>query len=76
MLICDCIRIQTNSKNWHFFWRGGGGGGIGCWLPVDEILIRILFLLKDIFESSNIVLREVKKLHCKCLMINKCHDLV
>lgn len=71
MLICDCIRIQTNSKNWHFFW----GGGIGCWLPVDEILIRILFLLKDIFESSNIVVREVKKLHCKCLMINKCHDL-
>lgn len=67
MLICDCIRIQTNSKNWPFF---GAGGGIGCWLPVDEILIRILFLLKDIFESSNIVLREVKKLHCKCLMIN------
>ena len=53
----------------------GGGGGIGCWLPVDEILIRILFLLKDIFESSNIVLREVKKLHCKFVMINKCHDL-
>lgn len=52
-----------------------GGGGIGCWLPVDEILIRILFLLKDIFESSNIVLREVKKLHCKFVMINKCHDL-
>ena len=76
MLICDCIRIQTNSKNWHFFLAGGWGGGIGCWLPVDEILIRILFLLKDIFESSNIVLREVKKLHCKCLMINKCHDLV
>ena len=74
MLICDCIRIQINSKNWHFFFWGGGG--IGCWLPVDEILIRILFLLKDIFESSNIVLREVKKLHCKCLMINKCHDLV
>lgn len=71
MLICDCIRIQTNSKNWHFL----GGGGIGCWLPVDEILIRILFLLKDIFESSNIVLREVKKLHCKCVMINKNHDL-
>lgn len=67
MLICDCIRIQTNSKNWPFL---GGWGGIGCWLPVDEILIRILFLLKDIFESSNIVLREVKKLHCKCLMIN------
>ena len=72
MLICDCIRIQINSKNWHFFW---GGGRIGCWLPVDEILIRILFLLKDIFESSNIVLREVKKLHCKFVMINKCHDL-
>ena len=71
MLICDCIRIQINSENWHFF----GVGGIGCWLPVDEILIRILFLLKDIFESSNIVLREVKKLHCKCLVINKCHDL-
>lgn len=71
MLICDCIRIQTNSKNWPFL----GGGGIGCWLPLDEIVIRILFLLKDIFESSNIVLREVKKLHCKCLMINKCHDL-
>ena len=32
MLICDCIRIQTNSKNWHFFWRGGGGGAlvVGC----------------------------------------------
>ena len=44
MLICDCIRIQTNSKNWHFW--GGAGRGIGCWLPVDEILIRILFLLK------------------------------
>lgn len=73
MLICDCIRIQTNSKNWPFL--GGGRGGIGCWLPLDEIVIRILFLLKDIFESSNIVLREVKKLHCKCLMINKCHDL-
>lgn len=72
MLICDCIRIQTNSKNWPFL---GGGRGIGCWLPLDEIVIRILFLLKDIFESSNIVLREVKKLHCKCLMINKCHDL-
>ena len=74
MLICDCIRIQTNSKNWHFL-VGVGGGGIGCWSPVDEILIRILFLLKDIFESSNVVLKEVKKLHCKCLMINKCHDL-
>ena len=73
MLICDCIRIQTNSKNWPFL--GGGGRGIGCWLPLDEIVIRILFLLKDVFESSNIVLREVKKLHCKCLMINKCHDL-
>ena len=24
MLICDCIRIQTNSKNWHFFFFGGG----------------------------------------------------
>ena len=71
MLICDCIRIQINSKNWHFFWVGG----IGCWLPVDEILIRILFLHKDIFESSNIVLREVKKLHCKFVMINKYHDL-
>ena len=23
MLICDCIRIQTNSKNWPFL--GGGG---------------------------------------------------
>ena len=32
MLICDCIRIQINSKNWHFFWVGG----IGCWLPVDS----------------------------------------
>ena len=29
MLICDCIRIQTNSKNWHFF-----GGGGGHWLLV------------------------------------------
>ena len=75
MLICDCIRIQTNSKNWPFFGGGGGGRGIGCWLPLDEIVIRILFLLKDIFESSNIVLREVKKLHCKFVMINKCHDL-
>ena len=69
MLICDCVRIQTNLKIWHFV------GGVGCWLPVDEILIRILFLLKDIFESSNIVLIEVKKLHCTCPMINKCHDL-
>lgn len=25
MLICDCIRIQTNSKNLHF-WGGGGKG--------------------------------------------------
>ena len=25
MLICDCIRIQTNSKNWPF-WGGWGGG--------------------------------------------------
>lgn len=69
------MRLYQNSNQFEklaFFW---GGGGIGCWLPVDEILIRILFLLKDIFESSNIVLREVKKLHCKCLMINKCHDL-
>ena len=24
MLICDCIRIQTNSKNWPFLWGGGG----------------------------------------------------
>ena len=31
MLICDCIRIETNSKNWPFF---GGGGGVGGWLPV------------------------------------------
>ena len=33
MLICDCIRIQTNSKNWHFFLAGGWGGGalvVGC----------------------------------------------
>ena len=32
MLICDCIRIQTNSKNLHF-WGGGGEGGalvVGC----------------------------------------------
>ena len=33
MLICDCIRIQTNSKNWPFFGGGGGGGG-GHWLLV------------------------------------------
>ena len=32
MLICDCIRIQTNSKNWHFFLAGGWGGG--HWLLV------------------------------------------
>ena len=31
MLICDCIRIQTNSKNWPFL---GGGGGAGHWLLV------------------------------------------
>lgn len=70
------MRLYQNSNQFEklaFFW--GGGGCIGCQLPVDEILIRILFLLKDIFESSNIVLREVKKLHFKCLMINKCHDL-
>ena len=32
MLICDCIRIQTNSKNWHFFLAGGWGGAlvVGC----------------------------------------------
>ena len=35
MLICDCIRIQTNSKNWPFLGGGGGGGGgwalvVGC----------------------------------------------
>lgn len=71
ILICDCIRIQTNLKNW-FFWRGGD---VGWWLPVDEILIRILFLLKYIFESSNIVLRKVKEIHCKYSMINKCYDL-
>lgn len=73
------MRLYQNSNQFEklaFFFGGGVGGGIGCWLPVDEILIRILFLLKDIFESSNIVLREVKKLHFKCLMINKCHDLV
>lgn len=70
------MRLYQNSNQFEklaFFW--GGGRGIGCWLPLDEIVIRILFLLKDIFESSNIVLREVKKLHCKWLMINKCHDL-
>lgn len=68
------MRLYQNSNQFEklaFFWVGG----IGCWLPVDEILIRILFLLKDIFESSNIVLREVKKLHCKFVMINKYHDL-
>lgn len=71
------MRLYQNSNQFEklAFFGGGGGGGIGCWLPVDEILIRILFLLKDIFESSNIVLREVKKLHCKFVMINKCHDL-
>ena len=70
------MRLYQNSNQFEklAFFRGGGWG-IGCWLPVDEILIRILFLLKDIFESSNIVLREVNKLHFKCLMINKCHDL-
>ena len=32
MLICDCIRIQTNSKNWPFLGGGGGGGAlvVGC----------------------------------------------
>ena len=30
MLICDCIRIQTNSKNWPFL----GGGGAKHWLLV------------------------------------------
>ena len=72
------MRLYQNSNQFEklaFFWGGGGGRGIGGWWPVEEILIRILFLLKDIFESSNIVLREVKKLHFKCLMINKCHDL-
>lgn len=71
------MRLYQNSNQFEklAFLGGGGGRGIGCWLPVDEIVIRIFFLLKDIFESSNIVLREVKKLHCKCLMINKCHDL-
>ena len=29
MLICDCISIQTNSKNWHFF-GGGGALVVGC----------------------------------------------
>ena len=70
------MRLYQNSNQFEkLAFLGGGGWGIGCWLPLDEIVIRILFLLKDIFESSNIVLREVKKLHCKCLMINKCHDL-
>ena len=30
MLICDCIRIQTNSKNWPFFGGGGGALVVGC----------------------------------------------